>query len=55
MEKQVFVDKLYQRLENGNVVVLTGAGMSTASGIRDFRGVNGLYKKNPLLRIFFNF
>ena len=46
MEKQVFVDKLYQRLENGNVVVLTGAGMSTASGIRDFRGVNGLYKEN---------
>lgn len=30
-----------------NIVVLTGAGMSTASGIPDFRSKTGLYKSNP--------
>lgn len=30
----------------GNVVVLSGAGLSTGSGIPDYRGENGIYKSN---------
>jgi NAD-dependent deacetylase len=41
-------DEIAQWLRDAHhVVVLTGAGISTESGIPDFRGPNGVWTKNP--------
>jgi len=42
------IKKLKDIIENSrNIVFFGGAGVSTSSGIPDFRGNNGLYKKVP--------
>lgn len=40
-----FMEALIEYIEKKGMTVLTGAGVSTASGIRDFNGKNGLYKE----------
>lgn len=41
-----FMQVFIPQLEKKNLVVLTGAGISTPSGIKDFRGENGIYQEN---------
>src|ERR1700751_2726878 len=42
------LDKIASWLQHANyVTVLTGAGISTESGIPDFRGPNGVWTKDP--------
>ncbi len=42
------VEKLVELINNSrNIVFFGGAGVSTASGIPDFRSNSGLFKENP--------
>lgn len=53
METQEAIAGLYRRIrEAKHLVALTGAGVSTLSGIRDFRGKNGLYNDMDAEKIF---
>lgn len=60
MKKNDQVQEVEELIREGNhLVVLTGAGMSTASGIPDFRSDNGIYEttENPeryLSRYYYN-
>ncbi|GHV95131.1 NAD-dependent protein deacetylase [Spirochaetia bacterium] len=47
------IAELFGRIQNAkHLVALTGAGVSTLSGIRDFRGKNGLYNDMDAEKIF---
>lgn len=53
MEKIEDVKQLYSLIKEAkHMVALTGAGVSTLSGIRDFRGKNGLYNDMDAEKIF---
>jgi NAD-dependent deacetylase len=53
MNTKADVPKLFERIAAARYfVVLTGAGVSTLSGIRDFRGKNGLYNDMDAEKIF---
>ena len=47
------IKKLFNMIKKAkHLVVMTGAGVSTFSGIRDFRGKNGLYKDIDAEKVF---
>lgn len=51
--KSVDVSALFTLIrESKHLIALTGAGVSTLSGIRDFRGKNGLYNEMDAEKIF---
>ncbi|MDR2964731.1 MAG: NAD-dependent deacetylase [Treponema sp.] len=51
--KKEKINKLFTLIQEAkHMVALTGAGVSTLSGIRDFRGKNGLYNEMDAEKIF---
>jgi NAD-dependent deacetylase len=53
METKENIAKLFAFIQDAeHLVALTGAGVSTLSGIRDFRGKNGLYNEMDAEKIF---
>lgn len=46
MDIDEFMRRFLPYLSEGGMTIFSGAGLSTASGLRDFRGENGLYKEN---------
>jgi NAD-dependent deacetylase len=53
MENSKAITGLFNRIQRAkHLVALTGAGVSTLSGIRDFRGKNGLYNDMDAEKIF---
>jgi len=47
------IKKLYEKIRQAkHCTALTGAGVSTLSGIRDFRGKNGLYSEMDAEKVF---
>ena len=47
------IEELYDKITKArHCTALTGAGVSTLSGIRDFRGKNGLYNDKDADKIF---
>ena len=47
VHSQEFAEVRQWVAEAQRITILTGAGISTASGVPDFRGPNGLWTKNP--------
>ncbi len=54
ISKEAAVSRLASFIESGNVAILTGAGISVDSGIRAYRGQNGLYLNPNYHPIFFH-
>ena len=53
MKNKENIEKLFSLMQSAkHMIALTGAGVSTLSGIRDFRGKNGLYNEMDAEKIF---
>ena len=48
-DREVELERLVEMVRGGNVAVLTGAGISTESGIPDYRGPEGKQRVTPMM------